>query len=237
MSQVELPLPGGIVEVLTGSGSGLVERVGKYRGEVELPVLFEPLGLVELFEQGEHLQAWSPRRRDEEARAKATLYELLAMEAGSMREEATREHHLLYSEDREVGADDLAQPRSVDAGGFLDHEERHLARLVEAYSAGLSRRHRHMHLLVGLGVLFLAGFIVGLSFVMGDTTPIDTVANIVLSACGGALLAAAELRLLSRDDKASQMRRSIEEARVVIVADAGRVHLGLLVKNRGKAGW
>ena len=237
MSPVALPLPGGIVEVLTGAEGGLVERVGKYMGELELPVLFEPLGLVELFEQGEHLQAWSPRRRDEEARAKATLYELLAMEAGYMREEATREHHLLYSEDREVGADDLAQPRSVDAGGFLDHEERHLARLVEAYSAGLSKRHWHMQLLVGLGVLFLAGFIVGLPFILGDTTPIDTVANIVPSACGGALLAAAELRLLSRDDKASQMRRRIEEARVVIVTDAGRVHLGLLVKNRGKARW
>ena len=94
-----------------------------------------------------------------------------------------------------------------------------------------------MHLLVGLGVLFLAGFIVGLPFILGDTTPIDTVANIVLSACGGALLTAAELRLLSRDDKASQMRKRIEEARVVIVTDAGRVHLGLLVQNRAKARW
>ena len=225
------------MEVLTGSEGGLVERVGKYRGEVELPVLFEPLGLVELFERGEHLQAWSPRRRDEEARAKASLYELLAMEAEHAREEPTREHHLLYSEDREGGADDLTQVGSVDAGGFLDHEERHLARLVEAYSAGLSKRHRHMQLLVGLGVLFLAGFIVGLPFVMGDTTPIDTIANIVPSACGGGLLTAAELRLLSRDDKASQMRRRIEEARVVIVTDAGRVHLGLLVKKRGKARW
>ena len=94
-----------------------------------------------------------------------------------------------------------------------------------------------MQLLVGFGVLFLAGFIVGLPFILGDTTPIDTVANIVLSACGGALLTAAELRLLSRDDKASQMRKRIEEARVVIVTDAGRVHLGLLVQNRAKARW
>lgn len=133
--------------------------------------------------------------------------------------------------------DEVAQVTSVDAGAFFDHEERHLARLVHGYSEGLSRRRRHMHELAGLGALCLGGSIAAFGFLVGKTTPLDTTASLAPSACGGALIASAELRLFSKEDKASRMRMRLEEARVVIVTDAGRVHLGLLVENPAKARW
>lgn len=132
-------------------------------------------------------------------------------------------------------AEEEMGPVSVEAvSEFFDQQEQHLARLVEDYSAGLSKRHRRAHLLAGLGALCLGGFAVGFPHLAGDTTSLETVANLVPFFCGGALVASVELRLFSGEDKASRQRKRIEEARVMIVTDNGRVCLGLLVENPAK---
>jgi hypothetical protein len=234
MTRVALPVPGAIVEVLVGEDTGLVAREGKYIGEVELSPLGEPIGFVELFSLGKRRAPWSPRRRDEEARAKEALYELLASEVELRGDPGFG----LDPEPRgDEPADEQTELVSVEAGAFLDQEEQHLARLVEDYSAGLSERHRRAHLLAGLGALCLCCFVVTIPTLVGDTTPLGTVVDMVPSFCGGALLASAELRLFSKEDKASMERKRIEEARVVIVTDNGRVHLGLLVENPAKTRW
>jgi len=235
MTRVALPVLGAIVEVLVGEDTGLVAREGKYIGEVELSPLGEPIGFVELFSPGSRRAPWSPRRHDEEARAKEVLYELLASEV------ELRKDPVFGVLDLEPRGDDPADEQtdlvSVEAGAFLDQEEQHLARLVEDYSAGLSERHRRAHLLAGFGALCLCCFVVTIPTLVGDTTPLGTVVDMVPSFCGGALLASAELRLFSKEDKASRGKQRIEEARVVIVTDNDRVHLGLLVEKPAKTRW
>ncbi|MHB1504492.1 MAG: hypothetical protein ACYCTL_10620 [Acidimicrobiales bacterium] len=202
---------------------------------MELSPLGEPIGFVELFAPGRRRARWSPRRRDEEAHAKEALYELLAMEAEVRAEPVLGLLDLEVEPREDAPAEERMGPVSVEAVSELfDQEEQHLARLVEGYSAGLFERHHRAHLLAGLGTLCLFGFVIGFPLLVGDTTPLEVVANLIPSICAGALVASVELRLFFGEDKASRGRKRIEEARAVIVTDNGRVHLGLLVENPAK---